>query len=127
MTQAPRRWMHAKRQTCYVEVCRAPLLNVDGHGRTVDGSDMALCQQGGVWWVEPADARRGTLVEATGARLQNSSGSPLAGGCIMVVYQGEDGQTWARPAAEFDDGRFVEIAAFPEQRPMPGSAVLGQE
>lgn len=31
---------------------------------------------------------------------------PIEDGCDLVIYQGEDGKWWARPTAEFHDGRF---------------------
>lgn len=48
---------------------------------------------------------RGTHYEVLGyAQLQ--SAKPIEEGVMLVVYRGEDGGLWARPRAEFIDGRF---------------------
>jgi hypothetical protein len=51
--------------------------------------------------------RRTTYTEVGRAELQSSM--PLDEGDIMVVYRGDDGKLWVRPADEFDDGRFEEV------------------
>lgn len=33
----------------------------------------------------------------------------------VVIYRGEDGQTWVRPEYEFNDGRFEPLAAAPKE------------
>jgi ribosomal protein L37AE/L43A len=43
--------------------------------------------------------------------------APLADNDEVVIYRGEDGQWWARPTAEFEDGRFEPYV--PESRPAP--------
>lgn len=62
--------------------------------------------------------KRGTTyVEvARGVEVQAAHG--VAEGDRLVVYAGEDGRTWARPEAEFDDGRFA--PADPSSRPRQG-------
>ena len=34
-----------------------------------------------------------------------------------VIYRGENGRVWVRPAAEFDDGRFEPLPAPPKETP----------
>jgi hypothetical protein len=52
--------------------------------------------------------KRGTVYTVVAdATLQTSV--PIADDTAIVVYQGEDGKFWARPAAEFFDGRFENI------------------
>lgn len=46
-----------------------------------------------------------------------------ADGTVMVVYRGEDGRVWIRPAEQFDDGRYEPVAdPLPLARatPLPG-------
>lgn len=52
--------------------------------------------------------KRGTLYRwhATG-RMQAST--PVSDMDQVEIYQGEDGQWWVRPTAEFNDGRFEEV------------------
>jgi hypothetical protein len=42
---------------------------------------------------------------------QLKTAQPVDEGELVMVYLGSDGQLWTRPAAEFGDGRFVEINA----------------
>ena len=52
--------------------------------------------------------KRGTVYTVVGnATLQTSA--PIADDATLVVYQGEDGKFWARPAVEFFDGRFESV------------------
>lgn len=49
--------------------------------------------------------KRGTQYTIIGpARLQTEQ--PIRDDEIVIVYQGNDGQLWARPLAELTDGRF---------------------
>jgi hypothetical protein len=51
--------------------------------------------------------KRGTeYVEIGRAVLQNSHDMHLHDDDILVVYQGDEGRLFARPADEFEDGRF---------------------
>lgn len=51
--------------------------------------------------------KRGSVYTLIGiAEIQNSSAEPLAEGARIAVYEGANGQLWARPRAEFFDGRF---------------------
>lgn len=53
--------------------------------------------------------KRGTMYTVVAnATLQTSV--PIADDTAIVIYQGEDGKFWARPAAEFFDGRFEQIS-----------------
>jgi hypothetical protein len=52
--------------------------------------------------------RRGSYYRKLGvAEVQCSQ--PIKEGDPLVVYAGEDGKLWARPQAEFEDGRFEEL------------------
>ena len=48
---------------------------------------------------------RGTLYTVIGSAFLQTS-QPLEEGQELVIYKGEDGRLWARPAGEFHDGRF---------------------
>lgn len=53
---------------------------------------------------------RGTLYRVlANATLQTSV--PIGDDTAVVIYQGEDGKFWARPVAEFLDGRFENISS----------------
>ncbi len=50
--------------------------------------------------------KRGTEYTVIGqAALQTAA--PITDMELLVVYQDDDGQMWARPVGEFEDGRFV--------------------
>jgi hypothetical protein len=53
--------------------------------------------------------RGSTYDEAGTARLQVADPSALHDMEEMIVYCGEDGQLWVRPALEFHDGRFERL------------------
>lgn len=56
--------------------------------------------------------KRGTEYKVLGyAELQ--SGFPVEEGQRLVVYCGDDGKMWVRPAQEFHDGRFVTLGEQP--------------
>lgn len=58
--------------------------------------------------------KRGTTYRVIGeARVQCDMA--LKDMAHVVVYEGEDGAKWVRPTAEFDDGRFEEIAVPPSR------------
>lgn len=49
--------------------------------------------------------RSSDYAEVCVAELQSST--PVEEGASLVIYRGADGKAWARPEAEFLDGRFV--------------------
>lgn len=54
--------------------------------------------------------KRGTTYHVIGsAKLQAADVGGMSDNETMIVYRGEDGQLWVRPADEFDDGRFEAI------------------
>jgi hypothetical protein len=54
--------------------------------------------------------KRGTTYEVIGlAKLQNAHDAVLHDNHVMVIYQGDDGQLWAREQNEFKDGRFEPV------------------
>jgi len=54
--------------------------------------------------------KRGTHYTELGtARLQLASPVVIEEGAVLVVYRGDDGVLWARPEAEFKDGRFEQV------------------
>jgi hypothetical protein len=57
--------------------------------------------------------KRGSTYTKIGvAELQNSTGIECLEGAQLVIYRADnDGQLWARPEREFDDGRFEAIPA----------------
>ena len=56
--------------------------------------------------------KRGTYYTALGtARLQLASPVVIEEGAVLVIYRGDDGVLWARPEAEFKDGRFEQVTA----------------
>lgn len=57
--------------------------------------------------------KRGTVYREIGrAELQIATLDVVEGSCL-VIYRGADGKLWARQEDEFEDGRFVEMAANP--------------
>jgi hypothetical protein len=56
--------------------------------------------------------RRTTYTVIANATLQTAL--PISDDTEIVIYQGDDGRIWARPAAEFFDGRF-EDSSGPEE------------
>lgn len=53
-------------------------------------------------------AKTGGMYELTGTAKLESSGQELT-----IYTSMEDGQVWARPAVEFNDGRFVRVTEWP--------------
>lgn len=54
--------------------------------------------------------KRGAVYQEIGrAKLQASDTGGMSDNEPMVVYAGEDGQLWVRPADEFEDGRFEAV------------------
>lgn len=60
--------------------------------------------------------KRGTLYEVLGDAVLQSA-SDVRDDHPLIVYRGEDGQLWARPPTEFNDGRFEELSASQPPRP----------
>lgn len=61
--------------------------------------------------------KRGSTYRVLG-RGQLQTDTPLTDYADVVIYQCEDdGRIWIRPVAEFDDGRFVALAAAEEPKP----------
>lgn len=57
-------------------------------------------------------ARRGTYYEEIGEVVLQTG--DLIGDCTnLVLYRDRDGNLWARPAAEFHDGRFERVVPLP--------------
>jgi hypothetical protein len=58
--------------------------------------------------VQMQHVKRGTIYDLVCvASVQTDT--PLADYDQVMVYRGEDGQTWVRPLGEFNDGRFVPV------------------
>ena len=71
----------------------------------------AACEPG--WRPTHRHVKRGTEYEVIGnASVQ--AGSLIHENDILVVYRGHDGKLWARPAHEFNDGRFESLPTPPE-------------
>jgi hypothetical protein len=66
-------------------------------------------ERGGVGWTPThRHIKRGTTYRVIGnGSLQTNSA--LYDGQALVIYEGESGELWARPGAEFHDGRFEKI------------------
>lgn len=61
--------------------------------------------EAGGWRIDWRHKKRGTLYQEIGcAELQ--AGEPVQEGAVLMVYQAAGGKLWARPEAEFHDGRF---------------------
>jgi hypothetical protein len=60
------------------------------------------------WRPEPTHRhrKRGTYYRVNGRSVLQSSGGPIAEGTELTHYVGRDGDSWSRPTAEFNDGRF---------------------
>lgn len=82
--------------------------------------------------------KRGTYYTELGtARLQLASPVVIEEGAVLMIYRGDDGVLWARPEAEFKDGRFERITdgvggtldglseVLLELRPMTAYGVVG--
>jgi hypothetical protein len=64
-------------------------------------ADRILAAEGGRY----RHLKRGTVYQVrTHAELQ--AAAPVPEGTTLTIYIGDDGRTWARPKAEFEDGRF---------------------
>lgn len=59
--------------------------------------------------------KRGSVYQEIG-RAQLQSSEPITEGSVVVVYRAADGRLWARPATEFDDGRFEKMTDCKENR-----------
>ena len=70
--------------------------------------------------------KRGTIYEVLGEGLVQTQ-QPLADDSSVTIYRGPDGGLWVRPTAEFEDGRFTEVAApKPVSPPADGRDVSGE-
>lgn len=59
------------------------------------------------WQPTHVHVKRGTAYQIISASARLQCSGTLTDNEVMVVYQGEDGQLWARAEYEFNDGRFV--------------------
>ena len=106
-------WRHRKRRTYYREVGRGMLQGSVGI-ELLDGSELAICTNlQRTWWLQPMPSGTGCrhLSVLGRAELQKSWAGALQDFCRLVVYQGDDLKLWAREEAEFEDGRFEEVAS----------------
>lgn len=72
--------------------------------------------------------KRGAVYRLAGISTLQSSGGPIGEGTKIAHYIGEGGDSWSRPQAEFDDGRFEELREplfkfIPARTPMEESAI----
>lgn len=103
------RWRHVERGTSYIELGRAIWVS---DASTSDMQEIALSQKSPGAWI--AGHRISGLGWKT-AKVQCAR--PARFGDALVVYQAEeDGSLWARPYAEFMDGRFERIVADRTER-----------
>lgn len=74
--------------------------------------------------VKPGDTwqhvKRGTTYRIVGTAELQMAFDALVDGSELVIYQGDDGKTWAREEGEFTDGRFVRLATQPAQEGREG-------
>lgn len=63
--------------------------------------------------------KRGTLYRDSGDCELQSSGGPIEEGTILTTYVSECGRAFARPKAEFDDGRFEKLPPSADHMPEP--------
>lgn len=63
--------------------------------------------------------KRGSVVELLHEAIElQSAGGPIEEGASLVIYRHiDDGRVWARPAAEFHDGRFEPARPDAETKP----------
>lgn len=60
--------------------------------------------------VAPAAGRRVRHRKSGRVYTELYRGAMKADGTAVVVYRGDDGRVWVRPASQFDDGRFEPAA-----------------
>lgn len=65
------------------------------------------------WAPTHRHVKRGTTYQRLGTALLQASTGPVGEAASLVVYRDEMGRMWARPEAEFDDGRFVGLQTTP--------------
>ncbi len=59
--------------------------------------------------VQMRHVKRGTVYDLVCVAMVQTD-TPLNDYDQVMIYRGEDGQTWVRPLSEFNDGRFEPIA-----------------
>ena len=57
--------------------------------------------------------RRGTFYTVIG-RANLQADCPIADDEVLVIYRGKNGELWARPVREFQDGRFEPVRNGPK-------------
>jgi len=80
-------------------------------GASPDDNDTIFVVNGGDAppYVVVADERTQVRKDDLVLEVKLQTATPLKTGDKLVLYRGEDGRYWARPHAEFFDGRFVEL------------------
>ena len=81
----------------------------------ITAAPQAPAQEGAGWRPTHRHRKRGTTYRILGtARLQAARTGSVEECFALTIYEGEDGQRWAREADEFEDGRFERL-----DRPTP--------
>jgi hypothetical protein len=131
-TPAPRRFRHRKRGSIEVLIGEAEMLLT----RSVsEDATLTVCRRKSDNRLvakpvsEPGpDEQLHTLIGF--ALLQSERTLGGDGGCSLVkltIYRGEsDGKLWARPTAEFNDGRFEELPPAPGVETAKGDVINGR-
>lgn len=104
-------YRHAKTNDMYQKIGDGQITLSDG--ATLADMDTIFVVNGGDAppYVFVSDKRTQVRKDDLVLEVVLQAGSVIQSGDSLVLYRGTDGRYWARPSAEFYDGRFIELDA----------------